>query len=268
MLEWLQTVPSERVKPPFPSHGPSPSERDISFPRQKPKWLALSVGYRLMRLIRWAVGDRRAIRFFLNANWILWRFSFETIVEHYGGDFCNVAFCLSDELIGTLIPRGGSVLDIGCGGGRLSRLASKYAGHVVGIDYDPRNIAMAKAENTQPHVEFRLGDVTTMLPGEQFDLALLVAVLEHIEDVDGLLTQIHRVTKRLVVEVPDFDSDVLNLVRRDLGCTWYTDADHVREYTRPVLQQHLERNGWMPVQWESRGGNMLVVAEARAPEAA
>ena len=34
-----------------------------------------------MRLFRWAVGDRRAIRFFLNANWILWRFSFETIVE-------------------------------------------------------------------------------------------------------------------------------------------------------------------------------------------
>ena len=252
----------------FPSHGPSATERDISFPRAKPRWLALSVAYRLMRLARWMFGDRRVLRLLLNANWILWRFSFETTVGHYGGAFCNTTFCLSDELLHTLIPPGGSVLDIGCGGGRLCQLASKYAGRVVGIDYDPTNIALAKAENTQSHVEFRLGDVMTVLPGEQFDLAILVAVLEHIEDVDRLLGQIHAVTRRLVVEVPDFDADVLNLVRRDLGCVWYTDADHVREYTRPILKQHLERNGWTPVQWESRGGMMLVVAEADARKTA
>lgn len=217
-----------------------------------------------MRLTRWAVGDRRALRWFLNANWIFWRFSYETIVEHYGGAFSNVTYSTTSALIGSLLPPGGSVIDIGCGGGRLCQLAAPHAGRVLGIDYDPRNIAVARAENAHPHVEFRLGDVTSVLPGEQFDLALLVAVLEHIEDVDQLLTQIHHVSRRLVVEVPDFDADPLNLVRRDLGCVWYTDGDHVREYTKPVLQQHLERNGWTPVQWESRGGMMLVVAEANA----
>ena len=161
------------VRPPFPSHGPTPSEWDISFSREKPRWLPLSIGYRVMRLIRWAVGDRRALRFFLNANWIFWRFSYETTVEYYGGAFCNNAFCLSDELLGTLIPPGGSVIDIGCGGGRLCQMASKYAGRVLGIDYDTRNIAMANADNHQPNVEFRLGDVTSVLPGERFDLALL-----------------------------------------------------------------------------------------------
>ena len=80
--------------------------------------------------------------------------------------------------------------------------------------------------------------------------------------------QIHAVSRRLVVEVPDFDADPLNLVRRDLGCVWYTDGDHVREYTRSVLKQHMERNGWTPVQWEFRGGMMLVVAEADARKTA
>jgi len=258
-------VPESReVRAPFPSHGPQPHERDISFPRQKPRWLALSVGYRLMRLARWLFGDKRVLRVLLNANWIFWRFSYETITEHYGGAFPNATYSTTDDLLRTLIPPGGSVLDIGCGGGRLSQLASRYAGRVVGIDYDQRNIDIARAGNTRSNVEFRIGDVTNLPPGERFDLALLVAVLEHIEDVDGLLRQIHGVSGRLVVEVPDFDADPLNLVRRDLGCVWYTDGDHVREYTRPVLQQHLERNGWTPTRWESRGGMMLVVAESDA----
>ena len=103
--------------------------------------------------------------------------------------------------------------------------------------------------------------MTTALPGEEFDLALLVAVLEHIQDVDQLLGDIRRIARRLIVEVPDFEADCLNLVRRDLDCVWYTDADHVREYIQPVLQQHLERNGWTAKQWQRRGGMLLVAAE-------
>jgi SAM-dependent methyltransferase len=253
---------ARRVRPPFPVHGPAPSERDISFPRPKPRWLPLSISYRVMRLARRLFGDRRVLRVMLNAHWILWRMSFETTVQYYGDAFPDATFCLSDDLLRTLIPPGGSVIDIGCGGGRLSQMAATCAGRVLGIDYDPVNIAVAKASNTHAHVEFRLGDVTSVLPGERFDLAVVVAILEHIEDVDGLLRQIHRVAPRLVVEVPDFDQDVFNLVRRDLGCVWYTDADHVREYTRQVLAQHLERNGWKPSRWEFRGGMQLVVAES------
>jgi SAM-dependent methyltransferase len=252
----------DHVPPPFPAHPAVQSERDLSFARPKPRWFALSVAYRVMRAARGLFGDRRVLRWLLNTHWLLWRFSFETTVEHYGGAFPNATFCLSDELLGTIIPPGGSVLDIGCGGGRVSQLAAKYAGRVVGIDYDAHNIGVAKAANRYPHVEYRLGDVTAVLPGERFDVAVLVAILEHIEDADGLLRQIHRVAPRLVVEVPDFDQDVFNLVRRDLGCVWYTDADHVREYTRDVLKQHLERNGWTPTRWEFRGGMQLAVCES------
>ena len=105
------------MRPVFPSHGPSPSEADISFPRQKPRSLVLSAAYRLMRLARWSLGDRRALRVFLNANWIFWRFSYETMSEYYGGAFPNTTYSVSDDLLRALIPPGGSVIDIGCGGG-------------------------------------------------------------------------------------------------------------------------------------------------------
>jgi SAM-dependent methyltransferase len=249
------------VRTAFPARGLPVTERDISFPRQKPRRIVLAASYRLMRFTRWVLGDRRALRLLLNANWILWRFSYETCMEHLGADFRNTTYCLSEEMLGRLIPPGGSVLDIGCGEGRLCQVASRYAGRVVGIDYDPHNIALATADNSQSNVEFRVADVTTALPNERFDLVLLVAVLEHIEDVDRLLGRIRGIARRLVVEVPDFESDPLNLVRRDLDCVWYTDADHVREYTRPILKQHLERNGWRPIEWETRGGMMLAVAE-------
>jgi SAM-dependent methyltransferase len=247
--------------PRFPARGFPRTEIDIAFPRRKPRWITLAVTYRLVNLLRRIVGERRLLRLFLNANWICWRFSYELSSELYGGAFRNTTYCVSDDLLAKWIPAGGSVVDIGCGTGRLCHMAGRYANRVVGIDYDRTLIAQATRENTSSHIDFRVGDVTTALPGEQFDVALLVAVLEHIQDVDSLLQSIRTVASRLIVEVPDFDADPLNLVRRDLSCVWYTDADHVREYTKPVLEEHLARNGWTPFLWERRGGMMLAVCE-------
>lgn len=251
----------------FPARGFPRTETDISFPRRKPRWVALALTYRLVRLARRIVGDRALLRFFLNANWICWRMSYELSAETFRGAFRNTTYCTSDDLLAEWIPPGGSVVDIGCGTGRLCQMAGRYAGRVVGIDYDPTLIEEANRRNTSSHVEFRVGDVTTALPGEQFDLALLVAVLEHIEDVDSLLQSIRTIAPRVIVEVPDFDADPLNLVRRDLSCPWYTDADHVREYTQPVFEEHLVRNGWRPLTWKKRGGMMLAVCERVEPGA-
>jgi len=249
---------------PFPARGLPQTEGDISFPRSKRRWIALSISYRLMHLARRIFGDQAVLRFMLNTNWISWRLSYEISMEHYGPAFRNTTYGVSDELFAKWIPRGGSVLDVGCGAGRLCHMAGAYASRVVGIDYDPVVIAQARARNTQPHVEFQVGDVRTALPGERFDLALLVAILEHIQDVDQLLGDVRRLAPRVIVEVPDFEADCLNLVRRDVGCRWYTDADHVREYIKPVLNDHLVRNGWIPREWQRRGGMILVVADRDA----
>ncbi len=223
--------------------------------------MTFSVAYRLMKVARRIVGAERLLRFSLNATWVFWRFSYELAAGLYGGAFRNTTYGTTEDLLQRWVPPGGRVLDIGCGGGRLCRLAAPFAGHVVGIDYDPGLVERARLDTTAANVEFRVGDVTTAFPHERFDVALLVAVLEHIQDVDALLTAIARVAPRLIVEVPDFEADCLNLVRRDLDCPWYTDDDHVREYTQPVLREHLERNGWRPTAWERKGGMLLALAE-------
>jgi trans-aconitate methyltransferase len=134
----------------------------------------------------------------------------------------------------------------------------------VGIDQSEINIRAANLRSTETNVEYIVGDFMEARNQNRFDrpfdLAILLHVVEHVEDVDQLLQSIAQISSTLIIEVPDFDSDPLNMVRRALGCPYYTDGDHVREYTRPMLQSELERNGWTILHEEQRHGAILAVA--------
>jgi putative methylase len=57
---------------------------------------------------------------------------------------------------------GGSVLDLGCGTGRLAVGAAMLGGApVVGVDFDPESIALARSAMAPQAVEFVVGDVAS-----------------------------------------------------------------------------------------------------------
>jgi SAM-dependent methyltransferase len=92
-----------------------------------------------------------------------------------------------------------SVVDIGCGTGLWSHLAtSSY----LGIDSSESFIAGCRRRfRGDTSRQFVLADATTVHPEEQFDLALLISVLHHL-DVDGirgLLDWVSRSARRLFV---------------------------------------------------------------------
>jgi SAM-dependent methyltransferase len=251
----------------FPEKGPTRTEVDLGLPRKKPRSVVISLGYRLFRLSRRLLGDQRMLGLFLDSAWLLRKFAYEASYERYGAAFLNNTHGLSSTLLERWIPPGSSVVDIGCGYGRLCRLVAPYAGRVVGIDRDARRIELARGVRSAGNIEYRVSDVTRELGGEKFDVALLVHVLEHVDDVDDFLRTIARLASALIIEVPDFESDCLNLVRRDIGRPWYTDADHVREYTREVLSDQLTRNGWVSQAWNHRGGMLAALAVRDAAHA-
>ena len=241
------------------------AEADLTFARKKPASIGVSAAYRLMGLARRFVPRERMLRFSLDAAWLARRLAFELSGEVFGPAFHTSTMGLNPEFLATWIPRGSAVLDVGCGQGRWSRFAARFAGQVVGIDHDPQNIARARqlaADEHLTNVDYVVGDVTRDLPARKFDLALLVHVIEHIEDVEGFLRSMMALTSVLVVEVPDFDSDSLNRPRQLLGCRFYADADHVREYTADILAAQLQRTGWSQVHQERRAGSLVVVARA------
>jgi SAM-dependent methyltransferase len=243
--------------------GTTLREEDLSFAQTKRRFLYLRLSYRLKALFQKLVGARRLLRFCLNASWLLRRFSFELSCEVFGSQFQEAALALSAEDLSRWIPPQGTVVDIGCGTGRWCRTASRYARQVVGIDYDAGYIEAAQSFSDVPNIEYIAGDVAVELKGRKFDTGLLIHVIEHIPDADTLLHSLHDVVDTLLLEVPDFESDCLNVVRQKLDCPYYSDGDHVREYTASILRDQLDRTGWTICHSKNRGGAILVVATGK-----
>ena len=85
-----------------------------------------------------------------------------------------------------------SLIDIGCGDGRFLREVSNFYPRtkLLGIDYSESAISLARAMN--PHINYEVINlIETTLP-EQFDVATLVEVLEHIPptQVDSFLKSV------------------------------------------------------------------------------
>src|SRR5947209_4284706 len=95
------------------------TEESSSFTRAKPRWLSLSIAYRLVRVARLCLGDRRVLRSMLNLSWITRRLSHELNCAVYPGEYSNETQAVTRSLLAKYVPQDGTVVDVGCGHGRL-----------------------------------------------------------------------------------------------------------------------------------------------------
>lgn len=239
------------------------SADNLSMPREKKKSVTTSLLYLAGRIGDLVLGNKRTLRFFLSGSWLFWRLAFERSGQIYDSEFHNRTKALSEEFLAKCISKDDSLIDVGCGVGRWCRVAARYGRSVVGIDYSEDLINYARSNTDAENIEYIVGDVTKDISNREFDLALLIHVIEHIEKPDDLLQSLRKIAKKIIVEVPDFESDPLNWVRLETNCPYYTDADHVREYTQTMLNSQLERNGWIVLENWKNGGSVLAVAERK-----
>ena len=114
----------------------------------------------------------------------------ERLHEAYGG--ARRLEALSSHL-GTLLPEGGTVLDVGCGDGVLDeRIQQQHPLlEITGVDVLVRPEARIPVESfdgrTIPHAE------------DSFDAVLLIDVLHHCDDPEAMLAEAIRVARRCVV---------------------------------------------------------------------
>jgi ubiquinone/menaquinone biosynthesis C-methylase UbiE len=100
------------------------------------------------------------------------------------------------------LPRGGRVLDVGCGSGgiTLGVAAAVAPGTVVGIDPNPNSIQIAEQmakERGISNVSFQVGDGSNLdLPDNTFDVAYSHTVLHLVIDPIKVLNEQQRVVKQ------------------------------------------------------------------------
>jgi len=106
-----------------------------------------------------------------------------------------------------------SVVDIGCGDGRITReIGSHFVGRRnVGIDFSERAIALARLMH--PDGDYEAMDITNQKFPYSFDLGLLIEVFEHIppEDANQFVRGVAQMIStdgRLLVTVPHINKPV------------------------------------------------------------
>lgn len=137
-----------------------------------------------------------------------------------------------------------SLIDIGCGDGRLVNLLKRDVPTVCGVDLSERALSFAKAFN--PDVNFICGNISEIK--DEYDMACVVEVLEHIPDSDisTFLSHVMKIVKKdgtLLVSVPT--KNVL------------VNPKHFRHYTHNLLAKTLEPFFIIEQSWWLYRGNMF-----------
>jgi SAM-dependent methyltransferase len=160
------------------------------------------------------------------------------------------------------LPRIGDALDLGCGDGRLT--AELRADRISAADPSP--VALERARRTLPDAEMveLTPDAPLPLADTAFDLVLCAATIEHVRDVQLLLSEVRRVLRpggALAMTTPAHGRPTA--VRAALlgwGPMFDPLSPHLRFFSRRSLARLLEEMGFLLGSIERRHGTLLARA--------
>lgn len=158
------------------------------------------------------------------------------------------------------LPNAGEALDLGCGDGRLG--AELRADTVVGADVSA--LALERARGRLARVERIAPDEPLPFADGSFDLVLCAETLEHVRDVQLLLSEVRRVLRpggTLAVSTPAHSRlSALRLVASGWESEFQPLSPHLRFFTRRSLAHLLGDMGFGVASLRRRAGSLLAVA--------
>jgi GT2 family glycosyltransferase/glycosyltransferase involved in cell wall biosynthesis/SAM-dependent methyltransferase len=165
------------------------------------------------------------------------------------------------ELLALVPSSAASVLEIGCGAGRLGEaLKARQPCHVTGIELD----GLAAESARQRLDDVVVGDVETLdlaFASNSFDAIVCGDVLEHLRQPERLLRRIHNWLKpggKLIASIPNVAhrSVIGNLLcgNWDYEPAGLLDATHLRFFTRRSIERLLYRAHFAVRSWQVVGG--------------
>jgi SAM-dependent methyltransferase len=233
----------------------------LKFQRKKRRNLLASILYRASRFLFFLKAEDK-FKLFLDLSWIF------SHLAHEHSFKTNIKVNNRFNFLLKYIKNTDKILDMGCGQGRLVTEISRVTVDITGVDFDIKNLEIAKKSNQNNAIRFIYDDIVryvATIDDNSFDVAILSHILEHLESPEDFLKILRNKVLRLYIEVPDFESTLLNLFRaelkRDLS---YEDADHRYEFDRFEMKALLEKSNFEIFDADYRFGFIRIWARARS----
>ena len=141
------------------------------------------------------------------------------------------------------------IIDVGTGTGRAARLLARQGADVTAIDASDEMLAVARRRAADDHlnIKFARGDAHAIeFPDRAFDVAVCLRVLMHAPDWRQCLSELCRVTERLVIfDYPSATSAaILESAARHAVHAAGGRTEAYRVFTRGQIRRALARHGF------------------------
>jgi ubiquinone/menaquinone biosynthesis C-methylase UbiE len=159
--------------------------------------------------------------------------------------------------------RGQTICDIGCGSGRFVSALAQKGGQVTGLDFAPTMLKLAQElvqrDGVADRCDFVLSDVLDWKTDRTFELVIAIGFWDYVADPLPRLQRIRSITRDRFLSAWPRAGTLRAMIRKArlkvAGCPVYF-------WTRPQVEDYLNRAGLRAASWEQHG--QLYCVESKA----